>query len=704
MAETLRADGLSREVAAAGTVLADRYELVEGVGKGSYGEVWRANDLLNPHHRVAVKLVRTDVEPAFARRRFQDECSALELLLQSSHIVKILGRGVFHGRDFMVMEYLEGQALSAWLRSANSGQPPTWETAFSIISQVCEAVAAAHRLTVPGPIVHLDIKPENIIVTEDRQGALRVTLFDFGVARLGPQPEVAAAREALGTVAYMAPEQALNRTEDIGHWSDVFALGVLLVELLTLEPYGPGGSPLRGLAGRQRRELLSHLKSRRPDIKGRLWSILLRAVAHRPSDRFQDADALRAALQQVSPSSPSLLLPAAESLQAPWGGFRRYRGLGIGLSLPLLLGLAVGPWLRGRSQRSPALPMSMLGATRPVLPPDSARPIPIAEKEPAGPKQPPEMVFLPGGTFKMGSSFVEATQAYHFCVQAFGSRDCAKSAFLREQPARRVMVSPFWMDRTEVTQARLVAWLNTLRRLRIKTQPRDPRHEPRYVLQDGEILLDLYPGMNGAHSPHLADGIFTPLSGMEEHPAVLVSWELARSYCAAHGKRLPTEAEWEYAARGESNQTFPWGEHLPRCGAVSLGQSANYCAGTQKLVLPVGVATQDVTPQGIHDLGGNVSEWVADAFRPGYPPCSPEPCVDPQVRARADKGSTLRVIRGGNWDWSPATSRSATRSHARADFPSYIVGFRCAASQPFDTSFKAIEAPSGEDRWIGPRP
>jgi serine/threonine-protein kinase len=717
MAETFREDRAAPDGLQAGLLLSERYELIKMIGEGAYGQVWSATDLLNPHHHVAIKIVRTDVRQDLARQQFQDECSALELLLRSSHIVKILGRGVFRGRDYLVMERLEGQALSAWLQQEPEGAPTEWKSVYAIITQVCDAVAAAHRLSTPGPIIHRDIKPENIMLHTDADGQLRATLFDFGVAQLGLRSEAQPSQGAIGTVPYMAPEQLLNKPGSVGPWTDVFALGVLLVELLTRRPYGPEGCHLRTLAGAQRRQLGEYLKKCRPELSPAIWRIIQRALAHQPEDRYKDAGALRAALQHVAPSSPSLPLLAAESLTRSLDRLRQHRFMALSAALSLLVPVSVGMVRLMDRPQAPAVsrvptPAAAASTLRGV--PDPGR---SAEERPAPPEPPSttEMLHIAGGSFRMGSSYVEAMAAFHFCITLFGNDDCAEESFLRESPARLVQVDSFWMDRTEVTNRQLAAWLNTLRGLGIKTEPEDPMHAPRYVTQGGTVLLDLYPSLSGAPSLVLKNGAFHPRPGSEELPAVVVSWDLARSYCTAFGKRLPTEAEWEYAARGSENRTYPWGEAQPQCGGVTVRSGPRFCPGLTDQVKPVGTSPQDQTPEGVHDLGGNVSEWIEDMYRPSYASCASGRCQNPVVLPSRRRAGLTRVIRGGNWSWSPAVSRAAARSHAAPDFPMLNTGFRCASAVRIaPVPLGLLSAPDsegrdkgrdkGRDRWIGKVP
>jgi serine/threonine-protein kinase len=150
-----------------------------------------------------------------------------------------------------------------------------------------------------------------------------------------------------------------------------------------------------------------------------------------------------------------------------------------------------------------------------------------------------------------------------------------------------------------------------------------------------------------------------------DHPVVCVTWEQARRYCAWAGKRLPTEAEWEKAARGTDARTFPWGNTAPSC------ELAHYydCEGTS--TLPVGTLKAGASPYGVLDMAGNVFEWVADWHHADYYALGPD--RDPPGPASGEK----KVVRGGAYSYGA----DELTVHGRTfDLPIKAftqVGFRC---------------------------
>jgi formylglycine-generating enzyme required for sulfatase activity len=152
-----------------------------------------------------------------------------------------------------------------------------------------------------------------------------------------------------------------------------------------------------------------------------------------------------------------------------------------------------------------------------------------------------------------------------------------------------------------------------------------------------------------------------------------MTWYAARLYCARKGKRLPTENEWEAAARGRQDRRFPWGDALPRCAQVQIADGG-WIPGRADCVVPeasvpVGTMVQDVTQEGVHDLGGNVSEWTASWFVEGNR--AAQPATAPE--------DAMRVIRGGSWN-SSLMARTSGRDGLSPSVVGPNIGFRCASN------------------------
>jgi iron(II)-dependent oxidoreductase len=237
-----------------------------------------------------------------------------------------------------------------------------------------------------------------------------------------------------------------------------------------------------------------------------------------------------------------------------------------------------------------------------------------------------EMVRLAGGTFVMGSDS--------------GPAD--------ERPAHRVTLKAFWLDRRPVTNADFADFLQRL------GGTSNARGQHLYDWDDGDARI------------HKVRGRWQADPGFEQHPVNEATWYGARDFCREMGKRLPTEAEREFAARGTQGRLYPWGDAKPDA------TRARYNAGWLKTV-PVGSLANGATPDGILDLAGNVHEWTSSIAHP-YPYRADDGREDPDRVAD-------RVTRGGAADTGPETLRATWRGASvsrRATAGHHNIGFRCA--------------------------
>ena len=222
-----------------------------------------------------------------------------------------------------------------------------------------------------------------------------------------------------------------------------------------------------------------------------------------------------------------------------------------------------------------------------------------------------------------------------------------------EAPLHRVFVRDFWIERHKVTNAEFAEFLNA-------TGLRPPGSEHRFDDDDPDARI------------HLRDGRWTPDAGFEHHPAVEVSWFGARDFCRWRGRRLPTEAEWEKAARGDDKRPYPWGSTSPSAELAVFGRPYN--ATDRGDARPRGKS-----PYGVEDLLGNVREWTASLLRP-----YPYRADDGREETEPFTGAGQIVVRGASHD-DPATMLSVTlrRSYDRrgASAGNHFLGFRCATSE-----------------------
>ena len=237
-----------------------------------------------------------------------------------------------------------------------------------------------------------------------------------------------------------------------------------------------------------------------------------------------------------------------------------------------------------------------------------------------------------------------------------GSTDADPKAADDETPAHTLYLDAFWIDRTEVTNARYAQFLNALgehtsacgERACVETQVED---EDSHILREG--------------------GLYVVESGFEDHPVIEVTWYGAQAYCTWVGARLPTEAEWEKAARGVDGRSYPWGDQSPDCKKAQYAD----CSG---MTVPVGSKSAGASPYGVLDIAGNVWEWVVDWYDPAY--YSSSPVQNPQGPDLGER----KVFRGGSWGYLSTFIRTTDRVRNRPTYAGFNVGFRCAATIPPD--------------------
>ncbi|MYW18632.1 protein kinase [Streptomyces sp. SID2955] len=258
-----------------GRVVAGRYELSTLVGQGGMGQVWTAYDR-RLDRRVAVKLLRPDKvagqEADELRRRFLREC---RVTAQVDHpgLVTVHDAGSEAGELFLVMQYVDGADLSDHLAERD---PYPWQWAVAVAAQLCAVLSAVHAV----PIVHRDLKPRNVMVRQDGT----VTVLDLGVASVmdTDTTRLTHTGSPIGSPAYMAPEQAMGGA--VGPYTDLYALGVLMHELLSGEvPFA--GSTALGVLHRHLYEPPVPVRRIRPEVPEALETLVLRLLAKDPQDR-----------------------------------------------------------------------------------------------------------------------------------------------------------------------------------------------------------------------------------------------------------------------------------------------------------------------------------------------------------------------------------------------------------------------------------
>jgi len=224
-----------------------------------------------------------------------------------------------------------------------------------------------------------------------------------------------------------------------------------------------------------------------------------------------------------------------------------------------------------------------------------------------------ELVLIPAGEFTMGHNSGYDTL-----------------------PVRQMNLPAFYIDKYEVTNKRYKRFIDA-------TGYKVPwSQDPAVVAYNWDWQKRMYP------------------EGKGDNPVVLVSWEDAKAFCTWTGKRMPTEAEWEKAARGSKGKPYPWGNDWAK-GRANTSESG------LKQTAPAGSFKEDVSEYGVHDLGGNISEWVEEWFAP-YPG---NPMTSYEERNK------YRVLRGGSWDYAHSIANGYHRQYAIPQSQMTAIGFRC---------------------------
>lgn len=673
-----------------GQDLNSKYHVERVVGEGGFGVVYRAMHQ-GLHEPVAIKCLKipgslADRDRATFEQSFLDEGRLLHRLSRAhAGIAQALDMGTAISPSgtwtpYLVLEWLEGESLQEELESrralGNAAMPV--REALDLLSPALEALAVVHE----EGVAHRDIKPANLFLAQVG-GRTLLKILDFGIAKVLTQTTaLSRAFEETGTSIkaftpqYGAPEQFDPSRGATGPWTDVFALGLIFVELLTGRPALEGidtiqlfvasANPQARPTPRRRGARVSEAVDRvldkalrvnhreryvkAGDFRDELFSAVhgsldIKRVLQSPSSGTELTPAPLAAVLHnstdvlsapvpvvVSPerttTSPQVgPVPAAPKLQHS-SGFPLAAKLGIPLGALVLLGLGGGAWwVFGGSSTEGSKESSR--QPLPVNPTASVTPPPPVTDPGMRPPE-SEMVRVEPGSFTMGDSNAS------------------------ERPEHTVTLSrPFWIDRYEVTVAEYAACVRA--EACTTAQMHGPDLAPSDVAGRGSLC-------NASDPTH------------GNHPINCVDRLQAEAYCRYAHKRLPTEAEWEYAARGAKGNRFPWGNSRPTCSMAILERAgAGICRSGTMGTAFVGTYPANASPFGALDMAGNVREWVSDcyqesAYRRGA-------VTDPHVPW---KPGMKGIVRGGGWE-SPLgeayTWRRVALHPATGDLST---GIRCA--------------------------
>jgi serine/threonine protein kinase len=348
-----------KEELTTGSTFAGRYQIIEELGKGGMGRVYKATDT-KIKEKVALKLIKPEI--ASDKKTLERFSNELRIARKITHknVGKMFDINEEEGTHYITMEYVSGQDLRGFIRQ--SGQMGVG-TAISISKQVCEGLSEAHKTGV----IHRDLKPSNIMI--DQEGNVRI--MDFGIARSLKEKGITGAGVMIGTPEYMSPEQA--EAKELDQRSDIYSLGVIIYEMVTGRVPFEGDTAL-SIAMKHKGEAPKNPKEYNTQIQDDLSDLILKCLEKEKNSRYQSAGEVKAELENIERGIPSAerLIPKGKTTTSKeitvtfrkrWMVFAALMLVIISIGITLLFLGKGKPVSSAKEKRLLVLPFENLGAS-----------------------------------------------------------------------------------------------------------------------------------------------------------------------------------------------------------------------------------------------------------------------------------------------------------------------------------------------------
>jgi formylglycine-generating enzyme required for sulfatase activity/predicted Ser/Thr protein kinase len=602
------------------------YTITKSLGKGGFGTVWEAKS--GDGNLVAIKILNPQVlENEKVVRKFFHEAMILAKL-DHPNICKLMEFFPEGNNYCIVMEYVQGNELKKIIQQQKL---LPFELAFKIAKQSLAGFQYAHE----SGILHRDIKPANIMI--DKHGNAKI--MDFGIAKMSTAASHDTAASML-SIFYVPPER-LDKSREIDAKSDVYSLGLVFYEMFA------GRRPFSATETAQ--IMFCHLNEI-PDPPSKYATDLTPAVSQAiskslekdPDDRFPDFRAFSEAMGtldgDIDDATYTVDLDKGASIARSAGVLpsrevevveKKKKPMALIASVLIALiiaGAGAAYFMKSKSTPKDAGP--------PPPPPPVESKYEFLQKNAKGfdefkamPGDGSTVVLIPEGEFTMGSD-----------------------KYAAEKPVQSIYLDKYYIDKYLVTNEQFQKFVN----------------ETGYETDADKVGAGMvrigrrWKKVEGTNWK-IPDGL-TPIEGREDHPVSQVSFNDALAYCQWAQKDLPTEAQWEKAARGPNAWEYPWDKEPDD----TLANFDNMVGSTT----PVNEYEKGQSFFGLHDMAGNVYQWCKDWYGTGE--------RQPQNPTGPESGSE-HVIKGGSFIEGMESLRSANRDRYETAYTSFLFGFRCAS-------------------------